>query len=264
MNLKQTNQTLRRLKGKRPLVAVTAYDYPTAVFADRAGVDLILVGDSVGTTQLGMEHTVGVTLEMMIHHCRAVARARPSALLTVDLPFGWAHAPLGTLIDGCRRLFQEGGCEAVKLEGGEELAPAVATLVASGMPVLGHVGLLPQSVNEVGGYRKFGKSKLEAEHLLTSALALEEAGVFAIVLEMVEGGVAADLSTRLQVPVIGIGSGPECDGQILVSNDLLGLNPGKVPAFVRVYEQLGERMTNAFAEYARHVREGVFPKGKKR
>jgi len=260
--LKQTNQTLRRLKGKRPLVAVTAYDFPTAVYADRAGVDLILVGDSVGTTQLGMEHTVGVTLEMMIHHCRAVARARPNALLVADLPFGWAHAPLGTLLDGCRRLFQEGGCEAVKLEGGEELAPSVAALVASGMPVLGHVGLLPQSVNEVGGYRKFGKSKQEAEQLLTSALALEGAGVFALVVEMVDSGVTADLAARLAIPVIGIGSGSDCDGQILVSNDLLGLNPGKTPSFAKVYEQLGERMVNAFTEYAREVREGSFSKGK--
>ncbi len=253
-----TTQTLRALEGQRPIVCVTAYDTPTARCADAAGVDLILVGDSVGNNVLGFENTVPVTLDMMVHHAAAVARAKPAALLVADLPFGDAHLKPGDVVKSCRRLIQEGGVEAVKVEGGVPLAPVIARLVLAGIPVMGHIGLQPQQVNVLGGYRKFGQRVPEADALRADAEALEQAGVFAIVAEMMDPRLAAELSRTSRVPIIGIGSGPDCDGQILVAHDILGLNE-HAPSFVKSYANLRETMRAAFSAYADDVRQKVFP-----
>ena len=254
-----STQTISQLKGERPIVAVTAYDAVMAHFADAAQVDLILVGDSVGTTQLGYSTTIPVTLEMMLHHTAAVARARPKALVVADVPFAIAHDTFSKLLTACRRLMQEGGAEAVKLEGGARMAPAVERLTAAGIPVLGHIGLLPQQFHQIGGYRKFGRSEAEQESLLADARALEAAGCFAVLCECIDADVAGAIRDALQRPLIGIGSGTQCDGQILVSNDLLGLNTAYIPNFVKQYAQLGEQVQDAFASYAQDVRNGKFP-----
>lgn len=257
--VKITTQSILRAKAQRPLVAVTAYDAVMARYADAAGVDLILVGDSVGTTQLGFETTVPVTLDMMCHHTAAVARAKPQALLVADVPFGVAHDDFSVLLSACRRLLQVSGAEAVKIEGGAAMAPSIARLVQAGIPVLGHIGLLPQQFHQLGGYRKFGRSEPEKSSLLDDALALESAGVFAIICELIDGTVAGAIASQLNVPLIGIGSGPHCDGQILVCNDLLGLTTGYVPSFVKQYTDLGAQVQAALSEYASDVRGGRFP-----
>lgn len=258
--MKTTTESIRKLKGRRPIVATTAYDFPTATFADRGGVDLILVGDSVGTTQLGFESTVPVTLEMILHHTAAVTRAKPSALVVADLPFGLAQRDDDPMFKACCRLIQETGCDAVKMEGGAELFEKIKRLVTAGIPVLGHVGLLPQSVKVYGGYRRFGKNATEASLIVEDALALEKSGAFAVIAEMLDPPTTARLQRELKIPVIGIGSGADCDGQILVCNDLLGANPGKTPSFAKAYDRIGEAMTDAFKAYAKEVRKGLFPK----
>ena len=247
------------MKGQRAIVAVTAYDAVVAHYADQAGIDFILVGDSVGTTQLGFETTVPVTLDMMLHHTAAVTRARTNALVVADVPFGVAHDDFSTLLSACRRLMQEAGAHAVKIEGDATMAPVIARLIAAGIPVLGHIGLLPQQYHQLGGYRKFGRSDEEKEMLLKDALAFEGVGCFAILCEMMDGTLTGTISSELRVPLIGIGSGPHCDGQILVCNDLLGMGAGYVPSFVKQYAQLGEQATAAFAAYADEVRSGKFP-----
>ncbi|TVP78276.1 MAG: 3-methyl-2-oxobutanoate hydroxymethyltransferase [Puniceicoccaceae bacterium] len=257
--MKITTKTISSLKAERPIVAVTAYDTPTAAYADAAGVDLILVGDSVGTTQLGFETTVPVTLEMMLHHTAAVARAQPKALLVADIPFAIAHDDFSKLLDACRQLMQAGGAQAVKIEGGAALAPKIAQLIAAGIPVLGHFGLLPQNVHQLGGYRKFGRGEAEKSALVEDAIALQKAGCFAVLCEMIDGTVAGAIANELKVPLIGIGSGPHCDGQILVCNDLLGYNAGYIPSFVKQYAQLGAAAQKAFADFAAEVRNGKFP-----
>ena len=257
--MKVTTQSIRALKGKRPIVAVTAYDFTTARRASEAGVDLILVGDTLGTTVLGMETTVPVTLEMMLHHTAAVVRARPDALVVMDLPFPEIHRDEGRVLDACARALQEAGAAAVKLEGGVAVAGRIARLISAGIPVLAHVGLLPQRINEIGGYRKYGKTPEEAEALLADALAVEQAGAFAMVAEMVDAGCARKLTKELKAPVIGIGSGADCDGQILVSHDLLGLTVGRTPSFVKRYAELGDAVGDAFKRYADEVRDGRFP-----
>jgi len=257
--LSQTTQTLRRLKGERPIVAVTAYDTVMAGYADAAGVDLILVGDSVGTTQLGYESTVPVTLDAMVHHTAAVARARPQALLVADLPFAIAHGEFQTVLDASMRLLQEAGAEAVKIEGGAALAPTIGRLIEAGIPVLGHIGLLPQQYHRLGGYRKFGRTELEKEVLLKDAKALEAVGCFALVGEMIEGTLAGAIAAEIAAPLIGIGCGPHCDGQILVCNDLLGMNPGYVPSFVKSFAAAGAEISAGFANYVDEVRNRKFP-----
>lgn len=256
---KITTQTISLLKGKRPVVAVTAYDAVMARYADEAWVDFILVGDSVGTTQLGFETTVPVTMDMMLHHTAAVTRAKPNALVVADIPFGVAHGDFSDLLNACVRLMQEAGAEAVKIEGGASMAPTVERLIRAGIPVLAHIGLLPQQFHQLGGYRKFGRSEAEKVILVDDALALEKVGCFAVLCEMVDGTVAGAIAQALDVPLIGIGSGPHCDGQILVSNDLLGMTTGYVPTFVKRYAQLGDQMRGAFAEYAEEVKSRKFP-----
>ena len=257
--MKTTTHTLRKLKGQKPIVCVTAYDAITARFASEAGVDVILVGDSVGNTALGYENTVPVTLDDMCHHTAAVARAKPAALIAADVPFGEAHYGFDRVLGACQRLMQESGAEAVKIEGGALLAPTIARLVEAGVAVWGHIGLKPQQVHALGRYRKFGVSAEEAEDLMADALALEKAGVFALLIEMVEPSVARKLSEVSKVPVIGIGSGPDCDGQILVYTDMLGLSSGYVPGFARKFADAGEQFKKGFTAYAEAVRQKQFP-----
>ena len=257
--MKTTTLTLRKLKGQRPIVAVTAYDALTARFASEAGVDVLLVGDSVGNTLLGFATTIPVTLDMIAHHTAAVARAQPEALLVADVPFAEAHFDFQQVLASCQRLMQVAGAEAVKIEGGVGLADRIGRLVEAGVPVMGHVGLWPQQVQVLGRYRRFGVQPAEAERLLEDALALERAGVFAIVAEMVEPDLARKMTETLKVPLIGIGSGVDCDGQILVSTDLLGFAPEAAPSFAQAFAAVGEEMKKGFAAYALAVRERKFP-----
>jgi len=257
--LKITTQTIRALKGQRPIAALTAYDFIMAKLAAEAGADLLLVGDSVGNTALGFPTTLQVTLEIMLHHTAAVARAKPASLVVTDMPFPEAHRGDDAVLRAAARCIQEGGAEAVKIEGGKTMAPKVAMLTRAGIPVLGHIGLLPQQVYQLGGYRKFGKSSGEREELLADALAIEDAGAFAIVAELVDAEAAAEMTGRLKIPVIGIGSGAGCDGQILVSHDILGLTQGKVPSFAKQYAGLGAAMAGAFSAFVKDVQERKFP-----
>jgi 3-methyl-2-oxobutanoate hydroxymethyltransferase len=244
------------------ITCLTAYDHPTALAADAEGLDVILVGDSLGMVVLGYESTLPVTLEDMIHHGKAVVRGASHALVVVDLPFmSYQESPLQAL-RSAGRLLKECGCQAVKLEGGLAMAPTVALLKQSGIAVMGHLGLTPQSVHALGGYRVQARAQAEAQRLLKDARALERAGAFAIVLEMLPAALAARVSRALKIPTIGIGAGPGCDGQVLVSHDLLGLTPGHIPRFARQYGQAHQAMRQAFAHYCADVRRGSFPGAK--
>lgn len=245
---------LKGMKGKHPIVGLTAYDSIMGHFVSEAGVDFILVGDSVGTTVLGYETTIPVTIDDMIHHTAAVRRCRPNCLLVADLPFGEASLSFDRLLESSRALMQKGGADAVKLEGGKDIADDVEKLVATGIPVLGHIGLLPQTVKAIGGYRKFGVNREEAESLYTDAISLEEAGVFAIIAEMVEENLASKLSRQVLPPVIGIGSGEKCDGQILVTPDLLGWSSSRVPSFVKQYANIGHEVSLALSRYVKDIK----------
>jgi 3-methyl-2-oxobutanoate hydroxymethyltransferase len=257
--VKTTPHTLRKLKGQRPIVAVTAYDALTAHYADEAGVDLILVGDSVGNTLLGLPTTVPVTLDMIAHHAAAVMRAQPAALVVADVPFAEAHFDFRRVLRSCQRLLQVAGVDAVKIEGGAGLAPKIARLVEAGVPVWGHIGLQPQQVKRLGRYKKFGINAAEAETLVEDARALEEAGCFSLVLELVEASVAATVTAAVKIPTIGIGAGKGVDGQVLVYTDLLGLTTGDVPGFARKFGEAGAAYRQGFAAYVAAVREGAFP-----
>lgn len=254
-----TTHTIRALKGKRAIVAVTAYDAITASMASEAGVDLILVGDSLGNTALGYSSTVPVTVETMLHHTAACARAQPQALLVSDIPFACASRKPDALLELCVRFIQEGGAQAVKIEGGEWAAPRVAELTRAGIPVLGHIGLLPQQVLQLGGYRKFGKTEAEVTALVVDARALEQAGAFALVIEAVEADCARAVRDAVGIPVIGIGAGGDVDGQILVISDLLGLNSGHYPVFAKKYAELRQTGIDALRQYAEEVRAETFP-----
>ncbi len=225
-------ETIRAMKARgRQIAALTAYDFPTAKLLDEAGIPFLLVGDSLGMVVLGYADTTFVTMAEMEHHVRAAARAKPRALLGADLPFQ-SYQTAGEALQNARRLVAA-GAEAVKAEGGRSILPQVRAIVADGIPFLGHLGMLPQSVREEGGYRIKGKSDAEREALLADAAALAEAGAFAVVLELVTPPVAKAISQAIAIPTIGIGSGPDCDGQILVTHDLLGMFPWFTPKFVR-------------------------------
>ncbi|MBT3469974.1 MAG: 3-methyl-2-oxobutanoate hydroxymethyltransferase [Opitutae bacterium] len=258
--MKKTVQTIRKAKGKNQITAITAYDTLMADFASRANMDILLVGDSVGTTALGFQTTVEVTMEMMIHHCAAVRRANPSCLLVVDVPFAQAHLSPEESLKQCVRLIQEGGAEAVKIEGDSALEGTIAHIVTSGIPVMGHIGLLPQRINDLGGYRKFGRTEKERDSLLRDAKAMEDAGCFALVGEMIEPQTTAKITSSTSIPIIGIGSGNDCDGQILVCTDMLGYQSEFNPSFVKTYANLEETILSAFKQYGKEVREGTFPK----
>ncbi|HWS85993.1 MAG TPA: 3-methyl-2-oxobutanoate hydroxymethyltransferase [Pyrinomonadaceae bacterium] len=242
------------------LVCLTAYDYPTARIVDEAGTDIILVGDSLGNVVLGYDSTVPVTLEEMLHHTRAVRRGTERALLVADMPYGTYHTSADDAVRAALRLVKEGGAEAVKLEGGRNRAETVRRLVAAEIPVMGHLGLTPQSLNKLGSYRLQARTADAARALVEDALLLEEAGVFAVVLEVVPREIAREVTAALRVPTVGIGAGPDCDAQILVTHDLLGLSFSKTsPRFVRQYANLREAMNEAFQAYADDVRNGDFP-----
>lgn len=257
--MKTTPHTLRKLKGQRPIVAVTAYDAITARYAGEAGVDLILVGDSMGNTVLGLPNTVPVTLDMVVHHAAAVMRAEPPAMVVADVPFAEAHYDFRRVLRSCQRLMQEAGVDAVKIEGGRALASKIARLVQAGVPVWGHIGLQPQQVKRLGRYKKFGVSTAETDDLLADARALEQAGCFSIVIELVESAAAAAVTAEVKIPTVGIGAGSGCDGQVLVSTDLLGLTPGDVPGFVRRFADAGAVYRQGLAAFVAAVRDRSFP-----
>ncbi len=240
---------LAQMKGRQMIVGLTAYDALLGRLVADSGVDFILVGDSVGTTLLGHATTIPVTIKDMIHHTAAVRRSRPDCLLVADLPFGEASLSFDRLLESSRALMQEGGADAVKIEGGRDMADDIEKLVATGIPVLGHIGLLPQTVKAIGGYRKYGVGAEEAENLYRDAIALEEAGCFAVIGEMIEEKVADELSRQILPPFVGIGSGSGCDGQILVTTDLLGLSNGSIPSFVKPRLNLNELISKALHSY---------------
>lgn len=250
--LKVTAETIRAMKGRERIASLTAYDYPLARLLDEAGVPLILVGDSLGMVVLGYPDTTHVTMEEMEHHVRAAARARPRALLGADMPYRSYETP-ESAVANARRLVAA-GAEAVKAEGGRAIQRQVEAIVAAGIPFLGHLGMLPQSVLEEGGYHV--KGKIEAEHaaLLADADALVQAGAFAVVLELVTPPVAAEITRRLPIPTIGIGSGPDCDGQILVTTDLLGTSPDYIPKHVKICGHLAAPMCAVIAEWLNFVK----------
>ncbi|HEX8707330.1 MAG TPA: 3-methyl-2-oxobutanoate hydroxymethyltransferase [Pyrinomonadaceae bacterium] len=257
---KVTAPSLRASKerGER-LVCLTAYDYTTARIVDEAGIDIVLVGDSIGNTMLGYGNTVPVTLDEIVMHTRAVRRGVQRALLVADMPYGSYHTGADDAVRSALRLIKEGAAEAVKLEGGRKRAPLVKRLVDEEIAVMGHIGLTPQSVNKLGGYRVQGKTAETARALLDDARALEEAGAFAIVLEVVPREIAKLITESVSVPTIGIGAGAGCDIQVLVIHDLLGLSFGKQPRFVRQYASLRETMTDAISRFAEEVRTGAYP-----
>ncbi len=242
-----------------PITMLTGYDYPMALALDQAGIDAILVGDSLGMVVLGYENTLPVTMEEMLHHCRAVARGAKIALLIGDMPFMSYQISTEEAVRNAGRFLQEGGMEAVKLEGGGERANVVRAIVGAGIPVMGHLGLTPQSINMLGGFRPQGRSAESAEKLLEDAILLEDAGCFSLVLESVPGKLAEMVSKRISIPTIGIGAGVGCDGQVLVTHDLLGLFDRFTPKFVRKYANLHNEMANAFSAFIADVQAHNFP-----
>src|SRR3984893_12460000 len=241
------------------ITCLTAYDYPTARLLDEAGVDILLVGDSLAMVVLGYESTLPVTLEEMLHHTRAVRRGTRHALLVADMPYGSYHDDPMAAVRNAVRFVKEAGAEAVKIEGGERRMDLIARLVEAEIPVMGHIGLTPQSVNAFGGFRVQGKTEEAGDQLLRDARAVEAAGAFSIVLGSIPRELGARITSELRIPTIGIGAGPDCDGQILVINDLLGLSFGHTPKFTRRYADVGEIISSAAAEYCRDVQQGRFP-----
>ncbi len=241
------------------ITCLTAYDYPTARLLDEAGVDVILVGDSLGMVVLGYETTLPVTIEEMLHHTRAVRRGAHHALVVCDMPYGSYHTDSAESLRNAVRFVKEAGAEAVKVEGGERRLELISRLTEAEIPVMGHVGLTPQSVNALGGYRVQGKTADAAEQLLRDARAVEAAGAFAIVLEAMPRELAAQITREVRIPTIGIGAGPDCDGQILVLSDMLGLTFGQSPKFARQYANVAEIISGAVREYCEDVRSAAFP-----
>ncbi len=241
------------------IVMVTAYDYTMARLADAAGVDMVLVGDSLGMVVQGNKDTLAVTLDEMIYHARCVSRALTTAHLTIDLPFGSYQASPDQAIAAAIRVLKESGAQSVKLEGGTRTAPAIDRMVQAGIPVVGHVGLTPQSVHAMGGFRVQGRGDADAERVVADALAVADAGAFCLVLEGIPSPVAAEITSRVAIPTIGIGAGSSCDGQVLVCNDLLGFDGSFQPKFVKRYAELEAPIVDAFRRYAADVRSGSFP-----
>jgi 3-methyl-2-oxobutanoate hydroxymethyltransferase len=250
----------KKKRGEK-IVMLTAYDATMARLLDQAGIDVLLVGDSLGMVIMGCDSTLPVTLDAMIHHTRAVSRGARRALVVADMPFLTYQVSVAEAVRNAGRLLQEGGAAAVKIEGGRAVLEAVSRLVEVGIPVMGHLGLTPQSVHQLGGFRCQARSEEEAERLLEDSVALEQAGVFAVVLESIPPEVAARGTAKLSIPTIGIGAGPHCDGQVLVSYDVFGLYDGRLPPFVKQYVNLGELIVTAARVYAQDVREGRFPGG---
>ena len=252
--------TVLDLKGKKGgrLAMLTAYDFPTARLVAEAGVDLILVGDSLGMVVLGYDTTLPVTVADMVHHTRAVRRGAPEAFVIADLPFLSYGTPAQAL-DSAARLMKEALADSVKLEGGEEVVPIVEALVRAGVPVMGHVGLTPQTASALGGYKLQGKDEVAAKRIMDGVVALERAGCWSVVLELVPAPLAKLITERIAIPTIGIGAGADCDGQVLVFHDAVGMFSGFTPTFVKRYTEAGTAIKDAVARYAAEVRDGSFP-----
>ncbi|MBO5460078.1 MAG: 3-methyl-2-oxobutanoate hydroxymethyltransferase [Lachnospira sp.] len=258
--MKNTVNTFREAKQKGiKLAMLTAYDYSTAKLEDEAGINGILVGDSLGNVVLGYEDTISVTMEDMIHHGAAVARGAKDSLVVVDMPFMSYQTSVYDAVVNAGRLMKEGRANAVKLEGGKEVSAQIKAITEAGIPVMAHIGLTPQSINAFGGYKVQGKSEEAAKKLLEDALAIEEAGAFSVVLECVPAKLAKLVSEKLSIPTIGIGAGAGCDGQILVYQDMLGMFSDYTPKFVKRFAEVGQVMKGAFADYIKEVQDGSYP-----
>ena len=258
--MKNTVLTFQQAKENgEKLTMLTAYYYSTAKLIDEAGVNSILVGDSLGNVILGYEDTISVTMEDMIHHGAAVARGAKNALVVIDMPFMSYQTSVYDALVNAGRLTKEGRGDAVKLEGGVEVCPQIKAIVDAGIPVCAHIGLTPQSINAFGGFKVQGKSEAAAKKLLEDAKAVEEAGAFAVVIEGVPAKIAALITEQLHIPTIGIGAGKDCDGQVLVYQDMLGMFSDFTPKFVKRYANIGEVMKEAFQNYIKEVQDGVFP-----
>ena len=258
--VRKTTFKLRRMKKRgKKIVMLTSYSAPTARILSECGVDILLVGDSVGNTLLGYESTIPVTLEDIIHHSSAVARAKPDCLIVGDMPFMSYKASIDQALMNCGRMLQEGGAEAVKIEGGGNVVDIMAAVVDAGIPVMGHIGLTPQSIFDIGGYRVQGRTKEGAEVLVEQAKRIEEAGAFSMVIELVPSETAKMITEAVSIPTIGIGAGPHCDGQVLVLWDMLGLFQDFKPKFVKKYTDIHSVIATAVLDYVKEVREGKFP-----
>ena len=257
---KVTTHTLQSKKAEGEVITMlTAYDYATSLAVDQAGIDSILVGDSLGMVVLGYDSTLPVTMDDMLHHCKAVARGAQYPLLIGDMPFMSYQASIEAAVRNAGRFLAEAGMDAVKLEGGRDVIPATRAIIAAGIPVMGHVGLTPQSINHLGGYKVQGRTALTARRLIDDAIALAETGCFALVLEAVPGRVARLISERIDIPTVGIGAGAGCDGQVLVTHDLLGMFDRFTPRFVKRYADLHGVMVAALSVFRTDVSSGVFP-----
>ncbi len=256
----KTIQSFKSAKAEgRRISMLTAYDYTTASLLDEAGVDCLLVGDSLGMVMLGYENTLSVTMDEMIHHTKAVARGTKQALLVGDMPFLSYHVSTEAAVINAGRFVQEGGAQAVKLEGGADVIDKVRAIIKAQIPVLGHLGLTPQSVNVFGGFKRQGQDLETARQMIDDALLLQDAGVFGLILECVPDGLAKVISERLDIPTIGIGAGMHCDGQVLVIQDLMGMFRRMRPKFVKTYTDGGDTMVSAVQQYIREVQDGAFP-----
>jgi 3-methyl-2-oxobutanoate hydroxymethyltransferase len=257
---KVTTRLLRGMKRKGDKITMmTAYDYAFARIVDDSGIDIVLVGDSLGNVIQGRQTTLPVTLDEMIYHTSLVARGTQNAMVVGDMPFMSFQVSPEQALRNAGRFLKEGGAEGVKLEGGKVAAETIARITAAGIPVMGHVGLTPQSVHQFGGYRVQGKKEKAAERLIEDAMAVQDAGAFSIVLECVPGELSAAITDKLKIPTIGIGAGVHCDGQVLVLHDLLGLTGGGGPKFVKRYAELGSAAREALEQFVREVRDGTFP-----
>jgi 3-methyl-2-oxobutanoate hydroxymethyltransferase len=258
--MRVTTTDIRQMKSKKEkIVAITAYDYATAMLVDESGIPLILVGDSLGMVVLGYDSTIPVTMEDMIHHTKAVCRGTKNALVVGDMPFMTYHTNTTEAMKNAARFLQEAGAQAVKLEGGEVAADTIKRLVDCGIPVMGHIGFTPQSVYQLGGYKAQGKPPEAAARLLRDALAVQQAGAFAIVLEVVPSILARFITKKLDIPTIGIGAGPDCDGQIQVINDILGTFSGFVPKHAKQFANLSPIIKTALKDYINEVKNNAFP-----
>ena len=264
--MEQTKLTVLDIRARKNsgsmITALTAYDYPWALLIDKAGIDIILVGDSLGMVVLGYEDTVAVTMDEMLHHTRAVSRAVKHSLVVGDMPFGSYNSSFEKAVENATRFIKEGGADSVKLEGGKNIAPVAAAIVKAGIPVQGHIGLTPQTVSALGGYKAQGKSAEAAMALIEDARALEDAGCFSIVLEAVTEQIAKMVTEAVSIPTIGIGSGIHCDGQVLVTHDMVGLFDRFTPKFVKQYVKINESINNAITSYKEDVEKKMFPEKK--
>lgn len=259
MSKKVTTKKIRGMKNKEKITMLTAYDYPMAKIVDESGCDMILVGDSLGNVVLGYENTTHVTMEDMLHHTKAVARGAKNALIVTDMPFLSCHLGVYKAVENAGKLISEGNAGAVKIEGGREIADVIKAICNAGIPVMGHLGLTPQSINQFGSFGIRAKEEAEAKRLIEDAKIIEDSGAFAVVLECIPHELAEKVSSEINIPTIGIGAGGGCDGQVLVLYDMLGLFVDYVPAFVKKYANLDNSVRNGVSKYIDEVKKGVFP-----